>query len=210
MKRILDIENWNRKEHYEFFSAMNQPFFGLVVPVDCTKAYAYAKETGVSFYAYYLYQATRALNAVENLRYRIEDGQVVEYDCVHPSTTVGREDHTFGICFFEYSEDFGQFRKNLDAAQADIRARSGICLDESTSRKDTIHVSAVPWVDFTGLRHEYDSRYEDSIPKMSFGKMTESEGKRKMSVSLDAHHGLVDGWHASQFFELFQRYLDGE
>lgn len=39
MARKLDIETWNRKEHFLFFSQMEEPFFGVTIVVDCTKAY---------------------------------------------------------------------------------------------------------------------------------------------------------------------------
>lgn len=33
-KRVVDISRWERKEHYEFFGNMPDPFFGLTVKVD--------------------------------------------------------------------------------------------------------------------------------------------------------------------------------
>ncbi|MEF9478306.1 CatA-like O-acetyltransferase [Chryseobacterium sp. 1B4] len=47
--KIVDIDNWNRKEHFEFFSNMASPYFGFTTEVDCTKAYETAKEKGYSF-----------------------------------------------------------------------------------------------------------------------------------------------------------------
>ena len=32
MKQIIDLENWNRKEHFDFFSAMEEPCGELQVP----------------------------------------------------------------------------------------------------------------------------------------------------------------------------------
>jgi len=54
--KIIDTENWNRKEHFDFFSKMASPFFGIVTEVDCTKAYKKAKENENSFFAYYLHK----------------------------------------------------------------------------------------------------------------------------------------------------------
>jgi chloramphenicol O-acetyltransferase type A len=42
MKQQLDVENWNRKEHFLFFKQFEEPFFGATV-IDCTKAYALQK-----------------------------------------------------------------------------------------------------------------------------------------------------------------------
>ena len=43
IEKIIDIATWNRREHYEHFSAFDDPFFGVTVQVDCTRAYQEAK-----------------------------------------------------------------------------------------------------------------------------------------------------------------------
>ena len=49
IEKIIDIATWNRKEHFEHFSAFDDPFFGVTVHVDCTRSYQEAKDKGVSF-----------------------------------------------------------------------------------------------------------------------------------------------------------------
>ena len=46
IEKIIDIATWNRKEHFEHFSAFDDPFFGVTVNVDCTRTYQEAKEIG--------------------------------------------------------------------------------------------------------------------------------------------------------------------
>ena len=38
MKHLIDLETWPRREHFVFFSAFEEPFFGLTANVDCTSA----------------------------------------------------------------------------------------------------------------------------------------------------------------------------
>ena len=38
MKKIIDYNNWIRKEHYEWFKNFDEPFFGVVSEVDCSIA----------------------------------------------------------------------------------------------------------------------------------------------------------------------------
>ena len=49
IEKIIDLATWNRKEHFEHFSAFDDPFFGVTVHVDCTRSYEEAKAKGVSF-----------------------------------------------------------------------------------------------------------------------------------------------------------------
>ena len=39
IEKIIDLATWNRKEHFEHFSAFDDPFFGVTVHVDCTRSY---------------------------------------------------------------------------------------------------------------------------------------------------------------------------
>ena len=68
MKQKLDLNTWNRKEHFLFFKQMEEPFFGVTVPIDCTKAYAKSKELGVTFFTYYLHKTLVAINTIEPFR----------------------------------------------------------------------------------------------------------------------------------------------
>lgn len=107
--KIIDVEKWNRKEHFEFFSKMDSPYFGFTTEIDCTKAYTYAKENGHSFFATYLHRSMVAVNAVDELKLRIVDNQVVLYNVIHAGTTIGRADGTFGFAFIPFSNDFNTF-----------------------------------------------------------------------------------------------------
>ena len=53
MTGLLDIENWNRKEHYNFFKDFDEPFFGVSVEIDCTNAYEFCKKNELNFFLYY-------------------------------------------------------------------------------------------------------------------------------------------------------------
>mgnify|MGYP000404617738 CR=1 FL=1 len=105
IEKIIDIATWNRREHYEHFSAFDDPFFGVTVQVDCTRAYQEAKTKGISFSLLVLHRITTAAAAVEEFRYRIEGDKVVCYDSLLPEATVGRDDHTFSFAAFEYDPD---------------------------------------------------------------------------------------------------------
>ena len=109
MKQQIDIETWARRDHFKFFNTFDEPFFGLIVNVDCTVAYTKAKEQGASFFLYYLHKALAAANAVEAFRYRIDGDNVYLYDVVHASPTINRPNGTFGFSYVDYHPDFSTF-----------------------------------------------------------------------------------------------------
>ena len=206
----LNLDTWPRKEHFEFFSSFDEPFFGIVATIDCTKAYAAAKQQGISFFLYYLHKTLAAVNSIEAFKYRIANGEVLVHETVDVSATLTRDDNTFGFSFMPYHTDINIF---VAGAQKEIeRVRNTPGLFTRTFDSDNlIHFSALPWVNFTSLSHARSYTFPDSCPKVSVGKMiVDEEGRRTMPVSVHVHHGLMDGYHVGLFFEALQREMDGE
>jgi len=206
MKQELDISSWNRKEHFEFFCKFEEPFFGTTIQFDCTKAYAKAKELGVSFFAYYLHKTLVAANNIENFRYRIEEGKVLIYDKINVSSTILRDDKTFGFSEVEYDENLNVFIQNYDTEAERVKSLPGLFTREHN--QNIIHFSAVPWINFTSISHSRSFTFPDSCPKFSFGKMTTENNKKFMSMSVHVHHALVDGYHLGLFFDEFERLMN--
>lgn len=204
MKTLLDIENWNRKEHFLFFKQMEEPFFGATVQIDCTKAYATAKVLGSSFFVYYLHKTLVAVNAIESFRYRISEDKIFVYDTINGSATIGRKEGTFGFSLIEYYTDFAIFEKNALIEIERIQNTTGL-FTRTFEEDNLIHFSAIPWLNFTSLSHARSYSFPDSCPKISFGKMMVAEnGKKSMSMSVHVHHGLMDGFQLGEFVDYFQ------
>lgn len=207
MKKKLDLTTWNRKEHFDFFKNFEEPFFGLVATVDCTKAYNNAKLAGVPFFIYYLHKTLVAVNNIESFRYRINGDDVVIYDRIDASSTILRDDHSFGFSFIEFNPDIQTFTTIAQTEIERVRNTSGLFTREF-NMDNLIHFSSIPWVNFTSLSHARSFTFPDSCPKISFGKMTLTDEKREMPVSVHIHHGLADGYHVGLFFEELQKQLD--
>lgn len=204
----LDLSTWPRKEHFEFFSAFEEPFFGVAAAVDCTKAYATAKQKGIPFFLYYLHKTLAAVNSIEAFRYRKKDGDVWVYDSVDVSSTVMRHDNTFGFSFMSYHADIETFVAEAKVEIERVRNTPGL-ITRTFDMDNIIHFSALPWVNFTSLSHARSYTFPDSCPKISIGKMMIAEdGTRTFQVSVHVHHGLMDGYHVGLFFDALQRELD--
>lgn len=208
MKTKLDLNNWPRKEHFEFFSKFEEPFFGITATIDCTQAYETAKKKGTSFFLYYLHKTLAAVNAVENFHYRISEGEVYRYDKIDASPTLTRDDNTFGFSLVEFFPDYEIFEAKAKEEIERVRNTPGL-FTRSFEVDNLIHFSAIPWVDFTSLSHARSFSFADSCPKISIGKMVvQDNGKRTMAVSVHVHHGLMDGLHVGEFFNKFQELMD--
>lgn len=206
MPKELDINSWNRKEHFEFFSKFEEPFFGITTEVDCSKAYALCKKKGYSFFLYYLHKSLCAANDIASFKYRIADDRVIIHDQINASATINRPNATFGFSNITFHPEFSSF---TEIANKEIeRVRNTDQLLPAVLGENVIHFSSIPWINFTALSHARNYSINDSCPKISFGKMVEKEGKKMMAVSIHVHHALMDGYHVGQFVEAFQKYLN--
>ena len=206
MKTELDIASWNRKEHFEFFSSFEEPFFGVTVEMDCTQAYAKSKRDNISFFLYYLYLASKAVNSIEAFRYRIEGDRVYIYDKINASATISRVDNSFGFSHIIHDDNLQVFLNNAEKEIDRIRAGSGLMLEEI--RQNEVHYSALPWIKFSSLSHSRSFKKGDSCPKISFGKITTEDDRKMMPVSVHVHHALMDGYHLGLFIDKFQKLLN--
>ncbi|RZL36745.1 MAG: chloramphenicol acetyltransferase [Pedobacter sp.] len=205
MRTKLDIENWNRKEHFNFFNGFEEPFFGITVDIDCTSAYKTTKKIGASFFQYYLHKSLVAANEITPFRYRIIDDEVWEYDSVDASAVITREDGTFGFSYIKYDADFDVFSANVKDAILEVQQSTGLKL--AGAGENVIHCSAMPWLNFTALSHARNYSFKDSCPKFSYGKLKLEEDRMLLPLSVHVNHALMDGFHVSQMVNRFQQLL---
>ncbi|PCI00349.1 MAG: chloramphenicol acetyltransferase [Flavobacteriaceae bacterium] len=205
MKKI-DIATWERKEVYEFFSGFSDPYFGLTAAVDVTKVIQRAKQDGKSVFGLYLHACIKAINTIENFKYRVIDGEVHVFETINASTTILRENKTFGFSFINFDQNLDKFQENINAEKERIQNSSN--LFPPVNSLDCVYCSAIPWVNFTGHKEPVLGKEMETVPKLAYSKITEEKGKFSMTVSLDVNHALIDGYHASLFFTRFQEFLD--
>lgn len=206
MKQKIDQSSWSRKPQFDHFKTMDEPFYGVCVNIDCTRAYETAKNRGVSFFLYYLYQSLQATLAVEAFRYRIDGEEVYLYDESKAAITIDRPDETFGFGYFDFYNDFSRFVSEAKVEIDKIRAEKTL---NPSSLDNMIHYSTAPWVNFTSLSHPRRFSIPDSCPKITFGKMTiDTNGNRSMPVSIHVHHALVHGRDIGMFVDTFQQLMN--
>lgn len=79
---------------------------GITTTVDFTSIYQQSKNMEVSFFLYSVHFLLKCINATTAFKLRIENGEVVEYDKINISPTIGREDGTFGFGFLSMTQIF--------------------------------------------------------------------------------------------------------
>ncbi len=201
--RIIDIEQWERKEQFHFFKGYDNPFFGLTADIEVGKLLEYTRLRGHSFFAAYLYISQLQVNKIKEFRYRIMDDQVVDYAKISAGSTVLKTNKVFTFCYFNYIKSFKAFEAHVLEQIENCRQPESL-LDDHDHNLAQVHYSVIPWVHFRGLSHPRNYGIGDSIPKIVFGKYVRDNGSTSMPISIEAHHALMDGFHMGQYFEGFQ------
>ncbi|WP_320170137.1 CatA-like O-acetyltransferase [Maridesulfovibrio sp.] len=205
----IDLQTWERTEHFNFFQSMKKCNYDTTVQQDVTALCAYrrqAKDSGrelrLSDIIYFF--AMKAVNSIPELRTRVVDGNPVIYDIIHPAFTYIPKDrklHANVLC--RYSPDFREQAANFDNArhESDI---SPTLTPRGGDRQNLIYFSIVAGVPFTSASNPWGDCSCDSVPRILFGQIHENDsGKKMLPVSIELLHSLADGQHLAGFYDLF-------
>lgn len=205
MIRDIDMNTWPRREIYDFFSPISNPFYSVTFTLDVTNLYRYVKERELSFYYALVYLCTQAVNRVEAFLYTIEDGKVRIYDKRQPSfTDLEKGSELFRMVFVPCEGSLDEFCR---AAKAKSESQH-FFFDPTAETNDLIYFSCLPWMDVTGLTNERNLDPDDAIPRIAWGKYIDIDGRKQLHISLEINHRLIDGVHLGRFNEELCRLIE--
>lgn len=205
--QYLDLDIWHRRSAFDFFRGFDIPTFNLCARLDVALLKQAVKDLGVgSLSLAYHFIAIRLANDIAPFRYRLEGERVRVHAAVHGSTTVLRDDDSFGFATLQYNRDFAAFCAQGGQALANGRLRDAP-FEPSAYETATLHMTTLPWVHFSSYSNARQWGPNDSIPKISFGRIDADGARQWMPLSVDVHHALMDGIHVGRFFEGFEAAL---
>lgn len=206
MKEI-DLENWDRKTHYQFFKRMDYPQYLICKNINITNFLYRLKEMDISFYYGMIFAAMFAINQVKAFKYRIELDKVIYHETVHPSfTDMSEGSELFKMVTVDMKdkiEDFVFTAKEKADRQSDY-----FVIKDLEGRSDLIYITCLPWISFTNISHTISFNKEDAVPRLAWGKYFIEHDEFLMPFSVQAHHSFVDGIHMGRYFDALQEYLD--
>jgi chloramphenicol O-acetyltransferase type A len=207
MPAYLDIENWSRRDLFEFFKGFDNPYFNICTRLEVTNLLELLRQhPGVGVSLAYHYLALRVANEIESFHYRLKDDKVVVHDVINGGTTVLQPGESFTFAYFKFEESFDKF---IPAATDSVReAQSGNRPFEPDSSENTIHFTTVPWVSFTSFAHARNWGREDSVPKIAFGKFAKENARTFLPISVEVHHALMDGLHVGRYLSRLEEMLN--
>lgn len=206
MPTYLDLDNWPRREVFEFFRNFDKPYFNICMRLDVTNLLdALRNYPDVSVWLTYHYFALKAANEIEQFRYRLRNGQVLVHDVINGGSTLILPNETFTLVYFDYAKTFAEF---IGPAQRAVdETKQGGAFQPRHDDDARVHCTTLPWISFTSFSHARNWRREDSVPKLSFGKFTRENDRTLMPFSVEVHHALVDGLHVGRYVARLEEML---
>ncbi len=206
MFREVDINSWKRKSTYEFFRDFEDPYFNLTANLDVSHLYQFCKKNNLSIALATLYCSLVAVNQINEFKLRLINDKLVEFDKIHATQTILNDDETFSFCYFEQKSSIYDFD---EAGKKSIEKYKKLkTFEVEADRLDLIYYSVIPWVSFTSFKHARRFDNSQTVPRLVFGKIFDSDQKKQIPHSVEANHYLLDGFHVGKYFNLLQNKFD--
>lgn len=210
MEEIIDQSTWPRKEIFDFFSGVSNPFYAVTFRQDVTELYWFCKKKRLSFYYALIYLCCEALSDVPAFGLRIRGNRVVALEEQIPSfTDLKKGSELFHIVTMPCRGTLAKFC----AAAREISDAQNFFLDVAGQGDNLVYFSCLPWVDITAVTNERDllspTARDDSIPRICWGKYTVENGRVTLGISMEVNHRLIDGVHVGRFAEALTRRIRG-
>ncbi len=200
--QLIDMENWERKEFYEHFIKEVVCTYSAVVNIDITNL------KGQKLYPAMIWMLTKTVNDMPEFRTVLTPDGPGIYDDMHPMYTVfNKEKKNFSGIWSYFSEDYAEFLKRYEADAEEYSKSTRYAPKEGTPT-NSFNISMVPWLEFTAFNINVFDEGKFLLPIFTMGKFFEREGRRFLSLAIQVHHAVCDGYHMGAFVERLQQYVD--
>jgi chloramphenicol O-acetyltransferase type A len=200
------------------FDLENNPFINFLssrytmsARVNVENLWIKSKEQDLSFFVMSLGALMNALNDIPQMRRRIIDGTVIEFESLDAVCPIMDKDETvFKEIRIEGPQRFYNILKWHDyVVDYQLNVLEGVdkAFDLDTMERDKINIanfSCIPWVDFDSITNA--TAAGNAIqPLITWGKVNDNY---EMTVSITVSHIFVNGLELAKFYKNAQENFD--
>ncbi len=205
---MIDRKNWYRKEYFEHY-LQQQTTFSITNEINITILMENLKKKNYTLYPAFIYMITKIANSYKEFRTSFNSkGQLGYWTEVLPFYTIfDKKTYTFSSIwspnFTTFSKFHSQYKKDVEKYNGKSRL-----FPQTTIPENNIPISMIPWSSFTGFNLNINNKGDYLLPIITGGKYLQVDGELFMPVSLQVHHAVCDGFHASLFMNELQKLAD--
>lgn len=196
--RLIDVENWERKEVYTHFMEEAVCSYAVNVELDITAL------KGQKLYPAMLWLLTDTVNEFPQFRTHLSPEGVGIFDDMTPSYTIFNEERkSFSSVWTPFDPDYQTFLRRY-LADVERYKTSPHYRPKPGAPENCFDVSMVPWLSFTGFHLNLYGSGKYLLPIFTMGKFVGREGRRLLPLAVQVHHAACDGYHVGKFVERLQ------
>lgn len=209
MFNYIDLNNWERKEHFEYYRTKIRCGYSCTVQLDVTSFLKQVKDKQLRFYPAFIYCVSNIINNTKEFRMGVDkDGRPGYFDTSNPNMTIFHEDNkTFSDMWTEYYPEFDKFYENTVNNMEKYKNAKGIKARDNQP-PNFFCISCVPWLSYTAYNTSVPGGEPNMFPIITFGKYTEKDRHYTMPFTINISHAAADGYHTSKFINDLQYLLN--
>lgn len=202
---LIDMEHWERREHYTYYQTLVRSSYTLTTNLNITPLVQAVKARRLKFYPVFLYITSTAVNRIKEMRMaKDKDGNLGYWDECHPSYTIfHKDDGTFSDIWSEYHADFKVFYENCVKDMTEWKDVKGVKTKPGKPDNFT-PISCLPWLSYASMAYDTPVSSPLYFPVVLFGKYFEQNGDILIPFSAYLPHAVADGYHTSLFINTVQ------
>lgn len=198
--KIIDLEDFERKDLFLHFNSRTNPFSFVTVKVDITNIIDYCK-VYKNYYASIAYIITKTANEIDNFKYRYIDNKIVYYDKLNVNITQ-KIDNDIGFFVVPYQNDFKSYIKEFVNIQDDFNNHRY----KKENSQDEVWCSCEPWFEFLSVIPPFSN--DITIPQFIWSKFYKEDNKTYTNLLIMIHHGFADGSHIGLYIEKLNKNIE--
>ncbi len=202
--RYRIVRDYYRRRHFDFYRKYRHPFYAATLHFEIGRVKEFAEGRGYPIYINLCYLFTKAIQELEDFRYRFLEGEIVLYETLHVGVTVPAPGGLFSFAHLDYHPEIDAFNRSANAFLE--RAGREVTLREM-EHTNYIYFTALPGVPFTGFTHAADDP-TDGAPRVAFGRFRRDGERLEVPTGIQVNHLFIDGAALGKLAERVQRQYD--
>lgn len=195
---MKEEKNFKRQALFDMYNSRTNPFSFVTTRIDITNIFNLCK-LRKHYYASIAYFLTKAMNNVDEFKYRYIDGKIYKCDIIKPCFTDIQDDNTIGFYTCEMLDDYDKFLVHFDEIKNQFLKREYPLKEDN----DVVWISCEPWYNFTSVVPPFDKSI--TIPQMIWDKFTFEGDRCFINLMIMVHHGFADGYHIGKFIRITEK-----
>lgn len=201
MKKIINIDDWSRKNTYKKFCDFDNPYTGITTTLNITNLLQLVENTNNSFYGTMLYFVLMSLDKVDAFKYGYGKDeknilQICKYDDIAATVTVLNESSELNFTrYIKFNANYEEFIREFCVVKGDAENNVEYYKISNQDNMNKVQVTCLPWVKFNSFKDATTKSEKSSKPKICWGKYYKINNEYFIDFSLLVNHAFQDGIH---------------